>query len=607
MRITRMALTNFGCFAERQFQFEKPRTLLVGLNAAGKSTILDAVQYLVTGRCRGLDAAGRGMDQVALTGSNGVGTKVEANIVIGDVTYEVVRAWVQGTSAFQVKPFNSQGEDWGDGSLSSTEAAWLKKLGLSLPALQAVLNADVLLSMAHGDAKALLLEFLQVRIPVGEGEDPITLAECERWYTLAYEERARLKRQLASTQKPVAPQGQVGDIEAIRARLQGLDAELQTALETQGASRGTQKALWEEYHRLATRQQALSQADGPEAALDALETERSTLLAQVGPAERAWEALVEKLAETKAAAVPLPTSETDKLDLIRKHEPSQGCVLNPGIECKTSLTQFVTFAKKHDTTAAKAKLAEVSGGVRKLEAEVETKKAEHRTILKRLDVLVEQINAAKRRTDELASITSRMDEIAPHLEDAPAGTDDGQVAIDSLKERTAKGREILERNLRTQAEQARYEKDHAAYEALVQAKDQAEADVLRYGPKGVRVQALDAGIGSFCAEVNAYLQPFGYELAVSVDPWDWLVNGRPLVRLSGAERLRAGIALQVAMAVRSGIGLTLIDEVERLLTDQRRILGQVLATASLEQVVMAKAEDHPEAIKAGANLSVIAL
>lgn len=50
MRIQRLELTNFRSFTHTEIKFERPTTVIVGPNAAGKTNILEAIYLLATGK-----------------------------------------------------------------------------------------------------------------------------------------------------------------------------------------------------------------------------------------------------------------------------------------------------------------------------------------------------------------------------------------------------------------------------------------------------------------------------------------------------------------------------------------------------------------------------
>lgn len=52
MKIQRLKLKDFGLFQDEEIRFEKPLTLILGLNATGKSTIADAILMALTGGAR---------------------------------------------------------------------------------------------------------------------------------------------------------------------------------------------------------------------------------------------------------------------------------------------------------------------------------------------------------------------------------------------------------------------------------------------------------------------------------------------------------------------------------------------------------------------------
>lgn len=54
MRLKKLTISNFVGIEEAELSFEKPVTLTVGRNNQGKSTIRDAIQFALTGRCRAM-------------------------------------------------------------------------------------------------------------------------------------------------------------------------------------------------------------------------------------------------------------------------------------------------------------------------------------------------------------------------------------------------------------------------------------------------------------------------------------------------------------------------------------------------------------------------
>ena len=49
MHLTSLSLSHFRNYASAQWQFEQPVTLIIGDNASGKTSILEAIHLLATG------------------------------------------------------------------------------------------------------------------------------------------------------------------------------------------------------------------------------------------------------------------------------------------------------------------------------------------------------------------------------------------------------------------------------------------------------------------------------------------------------------------------------------------------------------------------------
>src|SRR4051812_35171908 len=100
MRIQQLELTNFGSHRTSRFTFDAPITLIYSLNNGGKSTVCDAIEYLLTGKTRGTDARGAGVDALILEGADRM--KVSATVEAGDGVATVVRGVTGRTTAFQL-------------------------------------------------------------------------------------------------------------------------------------------------------------------------------------------------------------------------------------------------------------------------------------------------------------------------------------------------------------------------------------------------------------------------------------------------------------------------------------------------------------------------
>lgn len=602
MRLTRVQVTNFGCYQDRVFDLTRPKTFLLGLNNSGKSTVLDAIRWLLLGRCAGLDRAGRGIAEALVRQGtpDDQPMTVAANIVLGDKSYLLTRTWAHGSTTFSVG-----GPHAFAGPSEGQHQGWLSILGISEAALEATLDAETFLTANHADAKGLLLGVLAASVTVPTTGEVIPVEEADRRYTAAYEARTSLGRSLKALPAAIEPSEPVGDLDGVKAKVQALEVERLKLTEARGEATGLSERAWAEFDQLEKDQTRLKARraglvkDIPAEALADLPAAIATVEERVGLATAKIVELERQLDAARESTYVAGNTPDDVLETIAKHDPKKGCVLHPDIECKTSLTQFVTFVKKAKRGQAAPEGEGTSSPFDVLKLALADARKHEVTLDRQRVSLVDAQQGVQVIDEDLDSIISRLDELAPTLPERgiPDGIKKLDADIAALTERIEKGKALtLKKQLLATAWKT-YETAVTTRAEIKAQHEQAEADVKIYGPTGIRLKALQEAVGTFEAGVNKTLVIFGYEFAVSADPWGVLVNGRPLARLSKSERLRVGIAFQIAMAKHTGLDVTLIDSVDWLLKDQRRALMKALSTAGLGQVILAKAQEPGDEMK----------
>ena len=78
MKIDSITLQNFRCFEHLDLKLDKPINFIFGPNASGKSTIAEAMEVALTGRCNGVNSNWR--DRVALVWHGADQFKVELEL-----------------------------------------------------------------------------------------------------------------------------------------------------------------------------------------------------------------------------------------------------------------------------------------------------------------------------------------------------------------------------------------------------------------------------------------------------------------------------------------------------------------------------------------------
>ncbi len=609
MRLTNLKLRNFRSYEALDLPFTADRTLIIGENGVGKSTITDAIALALTGRCRGVNGKGEGQKDLI----RGQADEAEISLTVeglGTITRTISRVHGANTSL----PV-----DHIMGVLRSTPAY-----------VQAAIYGGSFFEMDHAEAKALLLRLLDVmvvlpgRTPTEPGQG-LSLDEADLKYKAAFDQRTSLKRSLAAMPAPAPPAAPSWLNDADERRE---DHELRLAVDIRSA-RVTYEAavaltadVRAEARQLAERLRGLDQY--PE---DDHQRALAIARAQLSDAQEAEAAAKADL----AAALAMPAEATDTLaaninelrvfvQRIEQNAPSgpepkkpgrpkkidptakpaaATCVLGCGIPCLTPAAEFqaaLTSTKRQieDLEARLKQGNERATAVAVAQRQLTTAE----TSLKRYQAAIDNAEAAMRsearRQTDLAEVQAKLADIGPKAEAAQKDVDTKLAALDALRQKETE-LAVYHRGLDAQATVL---KQRAAMEA-----DLAEAEriVGLLGPKGLKLKALEDALGEFHEAINASLEPFGFSLAIDVDPWRVMVihgtTARPLPfeLLSKGQRLWTGLAFQLALAAVSELDFCVIDDAEGVVGEARGKLTDVALDAPVGQVliVKAQAEDEP--------------
>lgn len=583
MRLHRLECHDFGSLRHLALDFDPHLTLIYGPNASGKSSVVDALLYVLTGLCRGTDRRGAGLEHVISEG--GEGLKVTATISPADRRdrpMTVVRGVKGRTSTLLL--------DGALGPIAAQQAELCERLGASEAVLETLCQSRAFLKLGHADAKALLLQVLRVSVTV-DGTT-YTLPQLEAAYQQAFDERRAAKSVLSSLVVPPAPTEAAPDLAVLEAALAALEQELRERLVGAARDDGARVALERELAAAesdsALLDERLAAAPDGTAEIAALEAE----LAQLEPADGSETAAQQHRIALASADGRLPMLERT-LQSIRTHDPKKGCVLDAGIPCKTAATHFAgqvtrldqaIATLKADKDAATAALADLRRAVQERERRENQLAGLRRDQTGRAALLAQQTATRETRArlhDQIAALPP------------PATVDP---AIAELEARIQRGTQTI-REARALVDAWTTHQDATAKQQAHAKKVAAlETRVEQLGPKGARVDALNAVVATFEGLINNALQRFGYSLQFVMDPWDVKVNGRSAVRLSESEALRVGVALQLALAEVTGVGLAIIDGADLLDGRNRSLLTQLLAESESQVIVTCTRDADPPAI-----------
>lgn len=574
MKLLNLDLVNFRSYRGVTLALDAPRVLIAGLNGTGKTSVRDAIQWILTGHCDVTDGKGAGAEVLVPTGQKAA----EATVTVDEIG-RVSRHFSPSLGgAVVVEGFT--------GTSQVQQQALLIKLKTTPQFLDAVLSTDVFLNLGHADAKAMVLSLLRVMIPIPANlidgiTTGLTLDELDLKYKQAFDDRKSAKRALQGfTVGPKPVEQQMPTIEMIEAQLGRLRATLGEQREAIGASVGAKRALHAEADRLTVTLNTPVPQDMSE---------------KIAELEK-W------LATLEAEAVPVeapPPSKGDparaiwivkRITSLKEHLPSKGCVLDPDVPCRSTLDDFGARMEALRQELKSVAPAQPQAPQQPLESPLTARRRELADLQWQQQKRTANFEAVRQANARAQAIRQEIDALPD------TAVQEGQIV--ELQTRISKGEELL-RNARLHwAAVESYGKAVSQQATLKADVDRLEALCDQLGPKGVRVDALAQAVNKFESAVNPYIEPFGWKIGFSVEPWEVSANGRPVESYSRSERYRIGIALQLGIAQLSGLNFAVVDEVDMLDVSNRQKLSAMLIQAPLEQILILGTREAEQALKA---------
>ena len=598
MKIRSLSLRDFRSYESASISGLNGFNFVCGPNGAGKSTILDAIAAALTGTCRGADT-GRSLDELRRIPAEGKGKKWELALTVerAGQHYSIVRRE-------------------GEGPRAAVQSLVDRDLGIPASRIRACLYSGELLRLDRKDAQRLLLDLCgeELVFPVELQKQVLTLLgrtvtmvganELDGLYQQAYEARAEASRALKALTVPDAalppdlaalagrPLDEIEDqAEQVKGKLARLRIERDELLARVARAEGDRPRLEEEIRaksaRLAEAEKAAKLAPSIKAAITKAEAAFDAAAYRQRTAEQAHADACARRDEIRQAV----QSIREQIEQVKSVGPA----------CPTCSRTLTKEARSEMLAAAMQE---------QMKAEVNLGRAEklvdeaRRAAAAAPGADKEKAALAELRAKQAAAV--RADEARTQLAEELAASRDALAALDGaegepleqLREKAAaiEGR-IAAGGARLEA-LTRYLGALQGREAIVAKRDEAEARhaalsslCALLGPGGLRAQAT-GGVGAFEAVVEELLRPMGFD--VDLGPLvrledDPRVNGRPARLLSSSELIRFGVALQIAIARASGLGIVAVDDWDRLDPASAKAAQGALAAAladGLDQVLV---------------------
>jgi len=588
MNITKVELTDFRSHAKTSIEGLSRFNLFLGRNGAGKTSILEAIGYALTGTCQGTDAGGRGAEMLIRQDEDG-GRAGAATVMLE-------------TDKGQL------GRMSGQGPKSQAQSAAAAALGAPEELARVIVQPGNFLRMSANEQKMLLMRGLGGQVSAADMAviippelraadlirgDQLTTGEAVDLLEKRFRaERPTLKGEISALAGagPIEPCPVEGDPRQVLAQAQELLKSL----------RGERDRIITAQQAAAAHQRDVARTRGE---LDQIEAD----LAAFPPVEQ-MRAKINELAEEidgrrRAAQARQSKAEGLAGDLARGKAR-----LDEMREIGRKVSQLKgscpTCQQPIDKQYAKSFLDDLGKRAKKAEAEVEkTAKAQAEVAEATLDEdvskLEDDLKDLQQSIAVVAGSTQRRGELAAYLKKIAAPTTiPGDIgAVDG---RIAKGEALigqLQRHLAgvdQQAHAGRTRQEREKRLALV------EAAVEFLGPKGpVRGKLLGGTLDGFVAAVQNLAAAFGLPpVSIVIQPWQILAAGRPVAMLSKSEEYRLGMIFAAVLSELSGAGLLLIDGADILDSEHRGMLADVLEACGLDQCFVASTHNEPEAVKA---------
>ena len=602
MKVEKIRLVNFGNHADTDIQL-KQINVFCGSNGAGKSTIKQALEYLLAGRVHGVtDAAGRGYESLISIDSDKKGVGYVGAVVDGLNISREIGGKIQGMGEPPAKEVVS-----------------------------ALLNTSRFLELPQKEQQALLFSLLgfsfskeklgeHLRDWPGAGEkETETFGRLvnvtdggpevfEKIYKLFYSERTAVKRVLkeleaqAKESSPVDLPGKAWDSrEQICSDLRALKEQQKDLIKRAGAAQGAQK-------RRQTVEDDIARLEGEKQTIE--ETIVAVLSAGDAAAEKnTKENVVNRLAvlreeqqnagtklQEKRDAAAVCQAEVNQLQntLGRINSGAGRCPIFLDAECSIDWKTVsgdieISLQEKtnelqtldNETEELTNRLAEIARETeegRRLVEEQQKSLWEYSQAQKQLQGIEERLGFFRKEQEELAGLVDVSGGLAEE--------------IDRLGERIAKGDDlaqklavfenqmVAQKNLLERLHQVREEVN--ALEKLVEA----------FGPAGIRAKLLDESIDRLQAQANErfqFLTGEKYRMKFVMPDFTPVMekNGVPVRKFSAGERFLLGVVMQDVLAGLAGIRLLVIDDVNHL--DQKNknaLMGMLLKVRDDYDTVM---------------------
>lgn len=604
MRFRKIQLQNFRSHVDTTLDLDR-LTVIRGTNAAGKSSLEQAIEITLASRADGTTSDGKGSVNLIRAGS------AKSLITLAaqqDGEERILRCALNDTKRTVVvgKP--------GDPQYAGGEE-WMEWLGLHKEVLSCLINNRHFVNLKPDEQKDVLASIIlpktyewpswvmpichDLGLKINWAKTPFEIIDTA--YDLAFKARTDVNRDFKNFKLPegdTAGADQLEDLShRLGARRQELDDAKKRKYELEGAIRSNVQLLTAAQERLAGANARLSreQQEIPGIESRLLSPAKLKELEKVAKNLKRAQEIDAQIAQYDAQI------EVHKVSLKKLNDLSS----QPACPtCQTLLTDDViatlangyTEQRRHTESLRDGSIATRKGlgdpgaaelaisAHAKATTDMERAKArvkEEQTAIADAEAKIAELEAAAKQQD--ASAIAEVDKLIVEL-NAKVERGNGAVAA----ARAAK--ELAGRIEAAQGDRAALQKRQVALEKLV-----------KYFGTEVKAELLAASIGSFTQAMNEVLAQWGYICELSIEPYVFAVIYRDsdnkqhpisLGNLSKSERYRFSVAFQVALAVFTGFKFVIVDEADIFDAKGRGGLFAALNSGQLDQAIVLSTDER---------------
>ena len=560
-----------------------------GANNVGKTTILDAVYYALTGTCRGLDEGGRGSD--ALKTDNG--SEGMSSIVLRTNEGEVGRAISQGPR-------------------SPIQAKIEKMIGAEAGMIKVLVSPMNFLSLMPKDQKEILTSVIGTQLKSSNLTQMMgDLARHIDLKLLTNSEGMDAVEKQFREKRPI-----------LKARIQDLEYVPREDLPKLPAFDGKNEVILEQASNelqvlRKERDQVIHDTAHAKAAFQSYETRKIELGQEIESVTSEMEELdsdrpsyVDKMEElsaegekriaqekqrdeSKMAASNRVSQLEGKLEII-KEDVRAAVSLKAGVKCPSCKHVVTKSAQKlivEDMKAEASKLNKDLHNQRVVLSEIQ-----QLSITRTSDDVRNDYSAVQQALYHFDNNKKRLAYAQESLKNLGAPPTNEGDSTEEIDERIKNCEDFISALSEHIAEDKRKDDMSISKAAVQRELETCEKILKQIGPKGkIRLKLLGGGLDDLVQEVGKIAELFGLPgFNIQIEPFKILAKGRDAIMLSKSERIRLTLALAGVLAKRSKLGILCLDDSEALDGENQQLLPEVLDMCGLEQVFICGVSDDPK-------------